>query len=228
MEERIHSALWRVSIEDVRKLSGIWCSPISIAFDVGANIGQTAHQLLDIFETAHVHAFEPHPRTFKTLVEQIDDSRLEAHQLALGSKEGIANLYVYDNDSLNSLSPNARYVLRQGFKASEVQVMTTTVDLFCERNGIEQIDILKIDTEGFELSVLEGSSSMLSNGNIRFVYLEYNSLFEKPGSAGGALLPIGELLSSFGFHLLTTYTDHIHTDGELFVGANALFAKPPC
>ena len=52
---------------------------------------------------------------------------------------------------------------------------TTTLDTFVEQHGIKNIDFLKIDTEGFELEVLQGAKQLLSEGKIGTVIFEYNA-----------------------------------------------------
>jgi len=47
-----------------------------------------------------------------------------------------------------------------------------TLDQYCEENEIDQIDFLKIDTEGLEPFVLAGARHCLANGKIPFVLLE--------------------------------------------------------
>jgi len=68
---------------------------------------------------------------------------------------------------------------------------------------------------------------MLSAGNVRFVYAEFNDMLPKLGTTGGALVPLSEFLAPFGFRFVATYTDYIVTHGEMFTVANALFALPP-
>jgi hypothetical protein len=46
-------------------------------------------------------------------------------------------------------------------------------DDFCKENGIESIDLLKIDVEGAEFMVLEGFANMLKNNAIRIIQFEY-------------------------------------------------------
>ena len=46
-------------------------------------------------------------------------------------------------------------------------------DIYCESKGISEIDFVKIDTEGSELSILKSFKEMLSNGKIRFIQFEY-------------------------------------------------------
>ena len=51
-------------------------------------------------------------------------------------------------------------------------VNTSTVDLFCKKNKIKKIDLLKIDTEGHEKYVLEGCVGLLKKKKIHVIYIE--------------------------------------------------------
>ena len=101
----------------------------------------------------------------------------------------------------------------------------TTVDDFCRANGVDKIDVLKVDAEGYDLHVIKGASRMLSEGRIDFIYAEFNDLLPKPGTSGGGLVPMGEYLAPFGFRYVATYTDFILPGAEMFVSANVLFAR---
>ena len=61
------------------------------------------------------------------------------------------------------------------------------MDTFCSENTIDRVDLLKIDTEGFDLIVLQGGISMFKRRAIKFIYVEYNDLQPKEGVVGGAL-----------------------------------------
>jgi hypothetical protein len=105
-------------------------------------------------------------------------------------------------------------------------VECTTLDSFCESHGVQHIDVLKIDTEGCDLLVLQGAEQMLPAGRVRFVYLEFNDMSPRSGSTGGALTPISDLLGQFGFRFIATYPDHMEFGDEMHVGANVLFVYP--
>ena len=61
----------------------------------------------------------------------------------------------------------------EGF--SEINVMTKTLDLFCEENKIPYIDLLKIDAEGNEKNIFYGSKKLLSANKIHAIYVEIAS-----------------------------------------------------
>jgi hypothetical protein len=137
-------------------------------------------------------------------------------------------MFEYDMSLLNSLTSDAPFAVRFGLEGRCIQVCCTTLSAYCREKGIDRIDVLKIDTEGHDLAVLQGAEQMLSKGAIRFVYVEFNDLQPKMGTAGGALCPMDEFLRPFGFRFIASYNDFIVAEGELLVVSNALFAAPPC
>jgi FkbM family methyltransferase len=54
-----------------------------------------------------------------------------------------------------------------------IEVQSNTLDELTKRLGISKIDFLKIDVEGNELSVLMGARSLLSQGAIDYIQLEF-------------------------------------------------------
>jgi hypothetical protein len=55
---------------------------------------------------------------------------------------------------------------------STTTVRVLTLDRFCADHAINKIDLLKIDTQGYELKVLEGAQGLLSRSSIPLIYLE--------------------------------------------------------
>jgi len=224
---------------DISRLSRAWGRSVQTFFDVGANVGKTTEEALKEFPKTRVFAFEPHPNIFKQLKAAVSNDRASLHQLAIGESSGEMKLYEYSNSLgegrhlpgggsvIDSLIPNARFVVKYGLTASERIVECTTIDQFCESNSIERIDVLKIDTEGFDLFVIKGAARMLLEHRIGFIYVEFNDLQPRHGTTGGSLVPISDYLTPFGFRYITTYTDYIDPDSsDMFIAQNALFALP--
>jgi FkbM family methyltransferase len=210
---------------DIARLSERRGFPVNCVFDVGANVGQTSLMVLEHFPNAEVYAFEPHPDTFEKLAAGLKGRRAQAFNIALSDKSGKAELFVYDDeDSINSLTPTATYAVRFGKTAKSISIQVSTVDEFCSSHGIGTIDVLKVDTEGCDLEVLKGAVEKFKSRKIKFVYTEFNDVFERAGRTGGALAPISAFLDPFGFRFVTSYTDYVITDGEFFSVHNALFA----
>ena len=218
---------WR----DLERLAGVWKIDLQMAFDVGANIGQTASLLKKLWPGMQIVSFEPTPDTFGKLQKNIAGlSGVTAHNIGLGAEAGTFDLFTYPDDPLlNSLNPNSPFTVRFASKydamVKKVTCTVRTLDEVRRESGIERINLLKIDTEGFDLQVLEGARETLAEGRVDFIYLEFNTVHPKDGIGGGALAPLAAFLSLYNFNLVSTYTDHLVTTGEFFSGFNALFAR---
>jgi FkbM family methyltransferase len=216
-------------MRDIEWLAQSWGHAIETFFDVGANVGDTALAAFQRFPDVHICSFEPHPSTFGKLQQRVGTGRkFLGENLALGVAVGTVDMFEYDMSLLNSLASDAPFAVRFGLEGRRMEVSCTTLSSYCREKGIDRIDVLKIDTEGHDLAVLQGAAEMLAKGAIRFVYVEFNDLQGKEGTTGGALCPIDGLLRRFGFQFIATYNDLIVTEGELLVVSNALFAVPPC
>jgi FkbM family methyltransferase len=56
------------------------------------------------------------------------------------------------------------------------EVDVTTLDAFIIEYNIEHVDLLKIDTEGFEFSVMSGCLESIKNNKIKAIHFEFNSM----------------------------------------------------
>jgi FkbM family methyltransferase len=213
---------------DIQRLCKIWNLPVHTFFDVGANTGQTSKSALSSFNQAKIFAFEPDPDIFSALSANLYGSlRFTGYNLALSNVQGAVPFFRYGSSRLGSLVPDAQYPARKGVHPKQIAVECTTLDEFCASERVQEIDVLKIDVEGCDLLVLRGAERLLSQGAVRFVYIEFNDMSERPGSTGGALTPISDFLAPFGFRFIATYPDHMEFGEEMHVGANALFFHPP-
>jgi len=195
-----------------------------LCFRCGCQHGQTSLTVLAHFPNADVYSFEPHPDTFDRLAVALRGRRAQAFNIALSDKSGRAELFTYEMDLINSLTPTATYAVRFGETAkSSISVQVSTVDEFCSSHRIGTIDVLKVDTEGCDLDVLKGAVEKFKSRKVKFVYTEFNDILERAGRTGGALAPISAFLDPFGFRFVTSYTDYVVADGEFFSVHNALF-----
>jgi FkbM family methyltransferase len=216
---------------DAGRISQSWGGSVRTVFDIGANAGKFATEALNEIPSARIYSFKPHPQTFRQLTQAISNPRFQTYQLAISDRAGEVTLFVYgdmgDGSLINSLVADAYFPTKFGYKAREIKVACTTIDAFCADSKIAEIDLLKIDTEGGDLFVLQGARRTMEEGRIRFVYVEFNTLRPEPRTTGGALLPIADYLALFGFQYVVTYTDFVLHRNEISDCANALFAAPP-
>jgi FkbM family methyltransferase len=173
--------------------------------DVGANIGQTALRMAETFSDARIYSFEPVPATFATLRQNTAHlPGVECVNAALSDTAGEA-MITTSRDGQNTL-------MVEVVSSDRVKVPLDTVDAFCEEQGIEHIDLLKIDTEGYETSVLRGANSMFEQCRIDFVLAECDFL-RRPQEPHGDFFEIHRMLDSHGLHVVGFYNGGVDALG---------------
>jgi FkbM family methyltransferase len=149
----------------------IWQPDARLIFDVGANVGQTVDEAKRRWPSAQVIAFEPSPRSFRALqARYAADSDVRLEPVALSDHEGPAPFHVIDDESYSVNDSLHRPLMWTSTKTIQVQV--NTVDRYCTERGIEQIDVLKIDTQGHDLLVLQGARDILRRHAVGCVVAE--------------------------------------------------------
>ncbi|MGH9383996.1 MAG: FkbM family methyltransferase [Vicinamibacterales bacterium] len=214
---------------DIARLNRILNVSTRIFFDVGANDGTLTLAALKVFPDATFHCFEPHPTTFWKLESAVKHRpNVTLHRVALSYQRGSAVMHEYSSDKLASLTPNSKHAQVHRLPSTTLLVTRDTLDQFCADHQVSHIDVLKIDTEGHELQVLQGAKRMLAEARIGFIYTEFNSLGSDPGVDGGALGELGAFLEPYRFQFVVSYTEQVHGHLDtLFIVANALFARRP-
>ena len=169
-------------------------SPGKVFVDVGANFGvYTLIASKLVGEHGRVFAFEPTAESFQVLQQNLaltHFSNVRAFQVALAQTRGKAWLYHGSDPRGNSLGRDPGC----GNKGEEVQ--TEALDNLLEENGIDRVDVMKVDAEGAEELVLRGAIGILTKHN-PIVIFEYN-----PGCAARlGLSPDGarDFLESMGY-----------------------------
>jgi FkbM family methyltransferase len=169
-------------------------SPGKIFIDVGANFGvYTLIASKLVGERGGVFAFEPTAQSFAILRQNIalnHFSNVRAFQVALAQARGKSWLYHSWDPVGNSLGRDPVC----GDKGEEVR--TEALDNLLEENGVDRLDVMKVDVEGAEELVLRGAIRSLTRHN-PVVIFEYN-----PGCAARVgLSPDGarDFLESLGY-----------------------------
>lgn len=173
-----------------------------VVFDVGANIGQTTERFLASFQNARIYAFEPCRASFLKLHLRYGN-RATCENLALAGSVETLVLNESSDSTLNSFLPRVYDAETQVLRHTAVQ--TATVDRYCDDHRINHIDILKTDTEGFDLYVLMGASEMIAAGKISAVYIEANFCRKYDGQASFG--QEYDWLIERGFRLVSLYDE---------------------
>lgn len=173
-----------------------------VVVDVGANVGDFAVEVRRMIPGSRLIAIEPHPQAFKHLAKAASTHSFEAINLACGRSSGRTTLFDYaatgDATQHASIYENViRTVHQESPRPHEVEL--TTVDHILETRGIDRVDLLKIDAEGAELSILEGAAKSLAGSHISAVQFEYNQMHQV---AGHSLSDFARILPGFRLYRL--------------------------
>ncbi len=144
---------------------------IKTIFDVGANIGQTSLFLNRYFPQSTIFSFEPVKDTYNILQAKTHKfHNIRNFQYALAKKEEEQFLVLREDSQLNTLVKE-KVATRTDTEITET-IKIVALDNFAQEHYIEQIDLLKIDVQGYELEVLSGAKYYLDNNLIKFIYAE--------------------------------------------------------
>lgn len=150
---------------------------VKIVFDIGANIGRTIARYRQLFPEAVIYGFEPFEKSYSVIFQTYKNCKLiKPFKLAVANSVGRKRFFCSNESVMNSLLPlsSRSSMLSNATNSAVVEVETTTLDVFCEENGIKQVQILKMDIQGGELLALEGSVNLLGKGAIEIIYVEVN------------------------------------------------------
>jgi FkbM family methyltransferase len=137
--------------------------------DVGAHVGEWTDLVLARRPLARVLQSEACPDQRAELVRNYStDARVFVYRTGLAETTGRQLLKRYPEGRLNSTVDYPHPL-----PSSWLEVEMTAGDEFLAELGIEHVDLLKIDTEGSELSIIKGFSANLDAGRIDRVQLEY-------------------------------------------------------
>lgn len=168
-----------------------------IFFDIGANIGLfSLIAAKKVGEQGKVYAFEPSPKTFARLKDNVEVNKLQnvfSFNLGLSDKKEKLKLNVSEDgfDAWNSFAK-----LDDINYQKVVEVDVCTLDEFIFDNQIEKIDLIKLDVEGWEKFVLNGGKAFL-NAHSPIVMVEFTD--SNTFSAGYHVQELYDILQGWGF-----------------------------
>ena len=140
-----------------------------VLFDVGANRGDYAKELVKNYRNAEIHCFEPAAETFKILCSQGKSDKVIMNNFGMSDTCTESILY-YDAECDGLASMYKRQCVEH---AEPIRIKLDTVDHYCEERNIPRINLLKIDIEGNELNALHGAQRMLDEGKIDVIQMEF-------------------------------------------------------
>jgi len=160
--------------------------PDPLILDGGGNIGMSVLYAKSVYPDARVIAFEPDPKVFSLLQENVDRNGLTDVRLinaALGERAGEVGF-----------APDGSAGGAVDVAGGSVTVRVETLSSYLE----DRVDFLKLNIEGQELAVLREAAAAGKLRNVRRLVLEYHGWTDSPQNLGDIL----NLLDREGYRYL--------------------------
>lgn len=156
--------LGRYEVEKHKALDA-YLKPGDTFVDVGVNKGDFALRAASIVgKTGKVLAFEPAPDNCEWIrrsIELNDYANIQLFEMALSDSDGFATLFISNTSGWHSLAEERKAASREA-----IEVQTQKLDSVLQESGIDgPVNILKIDVEGAEMSVLRGAEQVLADNH---------------------------------------------------------------
>ena len=152
-------------------------------FDIGANVGDVSmNASIRVDVEGKVFAFEPDEINFKRFQSNLlvnNFCNITIINKGMGNISGEYFLSIIDE---NNLGMNKIVPVANNIKGSYIDIIT--IDEYVKEKNIKNIDLIKIDVEGFEMNVLLGGKNSINRFKPKlFVELDNNNLKEQGFSA---------------------------------------------
>jgi FkbM family methyltransferase len=146
-----------------------------LCVDIGANNGDYSLEILKS-TNAQVIAFEPLPTAFDLLKKNLLEfaTRIQFEHMGVGAKE--EELVINYNPNATSHASFSREVEEISYLDNQhkISVPVVSLDWYFEKYKIQEVDLVKIDVEGFESEVFKGAVKVFSQIRPRFIQMEFN------------------------------------------------------
>ena len=170
-----------------------------VLIDVGAHKGETVENFLKNFKIKNIYSFEASNKTYKKLEVNIGKFRNKYKQTnieifnngigAFNEKKIFNEMPDSNSSTFNLIDQNSSYFkrknkilsffIKENFLIKESTVSQIKLSSFIKERNIKDIDILKIDTEGYEFEVLKGLEQSIKLVNLIYFEHHYDNMIKK-------------------------------------------------
>jgi len=192
--------------ENVRRLISLCPKPRHIV-DIGTNLAQNVIEYATF--CSKVTGFEPTPFIFECAVASVEENKhlypnadIVIHPVALGEKAGTIELAMHDNNV------GKNYLMQE----SKARKNTVSVDIkTLDSYNLENVDLIKIDVEGYELKVIRGGIETIRN-HMPVIQIEFNPIILNLEDRQEIL----NTLYGLGYITFSSKPFRINEDNEIF------------
>ena len=170
---------------------------INTLFDVGSHRGETIRFISSFIKVKNIYAFEPLKKNFDVLLQKTNKinkknkTNIIYYQMGLGEKTEskiIKEMKETSSSTLNDINTKSKYFRKKSlllnfgsnknfYKEKEVKIIKAASVI--KKKSINIVDLLKIDTEGYEFSAIKGFDKELHRVKVILFEHHYNLMIKK-------------------------------------------------
>jgi FkbM family methyltransferase len=199
--------------------------------DIGANDGSVTKSGLLSFSNSKIICFEPVSETFNRLMQTLSSfpDRVTLHQLAVSDYEGESEIYITTFSPANSLITQSQTYEHYNPSVQSLgkqKVKVIKLDNFIQKLPSRHFDIVKIDVEGSELSVLKGGKKFFNECvDVIIIEISFQREFD---SKKQSVFEIFDFLHSLGYRLINIFDVYNMTYDQEDVWDDTMITQIDC
>lgn len=197
-----------------------------VVFDAGANVGDFAEAMIAFRPWVRLHCFEPLPDAFATLQQTVGSyGGIALNNFALGAHSGRSELLVSRFGEASSFLELGRVLEERVYGIDftierRIDVPVETISDYVLGRGVDRIDLLKMDVQGFEIEVLRGAEKVLDRVDWIYTEVQFLELYR----GGPHADDIKTFLAEHGFDFVRSVSLR-HDDSGQLMECDMLFRR---
>lgn len=169
LSEAIDTSLYYSGVYELETLKCLqqYIQADMTVFEIGANIGSHSFEIAKLLQTGSgkVYCFEPTDYAFQKLLlnHSLNNFRnMIFEKIALSDQEG--SQILTPTSSLDTMAFTASWDIKNGGSKNicTQHILFKTLDGYVQEHNITQVDLLKIDVDGYELKIIKGGSQTIT------------------------------------------------------------------
>ena len=159
---------------------------IPVLIDVGSHHGESIKFFSKNFKINKILGFEPDKENFEILKKKINKyQNIKIYNIALGEYNGFINFkkhYDSESSTVVEINQNSNYFKRKNYYLDffnskkkffeEKKIEINSLENIIGHNEFKVIDLVKIDTEGYDFHVIKGLGKLIQK--VKFIYFEHH------------------------------------------------------
>jgi FkbM family methyltransferase len=196
------------------QLSDYGYSP-GVVFDIGGSNGMWSQLINSVFPNAHYHLFEPladHQENYKKSLHDVlgKNANFTLHKIGLGNENAIQDMAIFGNGvgstflETDRIKASEQALKDMGLLDEMARFQVRRLDDYASEKKLPSPQIIKMDTQGFEVAIVEGGQSTVKAADIlvleTWLYRGYgettpllHELMDRVGELGFVLVDFGDI-----------------------------------